>query len=365
MAEPTTTRVNLRRSLCQALNMPFYKRTGGQSLVGASSTTTSIIDTKMVPENDFWNGQWWYSIARDEVRKITDTVKSTTSFTLEYACTTPTTGDAYEIHCVFNAFDLHNAINRAISDAFPAFFDYVTDETTVLKEDTLKYTISGLTQIPWMVYKVCLEHNDTKLHGTATAGAATSIADTANNFTSVSAGWLVSIYAGTGSGQLRTVSSVTGTTQLNVSLAWVTNPDTTSKYAVWNPDSQLTTWETVVSAGFDAKEYPNYLYLNKQFPASIGMRIRLEYTARPLALTTDAGATVVPEEFIIHKAQAILYGIMVNDNRADRNRYANLEEYHRQLAEQYRTMRAFQIPNSTIWEAPISVISSTDSVNPF
>ena len=278
MAEPTNTRTILRRALCSELHMPFIRRTGGQSLVGASPTTTLITDTALFFETDLWNGHWFYSIINDVSRKIIDTRGDTTQIVLEYPTSVvEVAGQAYEIHSVFNASEIHGAINRAIDDAFPAFFDYITDETLVLNENTLKYSLTGLTSLPWQVTQIKVEHNDTAIQGTATSGAVGLLTDTRASFGSVVAGWLISIYGGTGAGQLRTVLSATGTA-ITPSVVFTTAPDSTSKYKVWNPNSQTTQWERVVTAGFDAKEYPSVLYLGKSFPASEGLRIRLEYS---------------------------------------------------------------------------------------
>jgi hypothetical protein len=200
--------------------------------------------------------------------------------------------------------------------------------------------------------------------GTATSGTTAALTNSAGPFASVGAGWLISIYGGTGAGQLRTVGSATSTA-VTPSLAFTTAPDSTSKYAVWDPDEQTNQWEQILSASFDAKEYPSYIYLTKAFPTSLGLRMRLEYTHKPSALTSDASVTAVPTEFLISKILSILFGQKVNDNRVDRNRYANLEEYRRQIAEQYRAVRAFQQPDSTVWLPTKTLLSYSNMENPF
>ena len=363
----TVSRATLRRDICRELHMPFIRRTGtGYSTVDASPapTTTSFGDDALAQEDDHWNGQWYYNATNGDVRKIVDFRSRDNSVLFEYAATLPVSGDTYEIHSIWNAHELHAAINRAIEDAFPSFFDYVTDETLIFKSKTLNYALSSLTYAPWVMSKIWAEHNNTKITGTATAGASGSITDSAAKFGSVEAGWLVSIYEGTGIGQLRTVSSATSTV-ISVSASWTTTPDTTSKYAVWNPDEQTAFWEPVLSVGFDRKEFPTYIYLQKDFPNSLGMRIRLEYSHKPEAMTAETSVTNIPKEFIINKALSVLFGQKVNDNRADRNRFANLEEYRRQLAEQDMAFRAFQQPDSTIWQSSKSLLSYNNSENPF
>jgi hypothetical protein len=68
--------------------------------------------------------------------------------------------------------------------------------------------------------------------GTATAGAASTLTDTAKAWTvNAFANKSVVITGGTGVGQSRTIASNTATV-LTTSTAWTTNPDATSTYAI-------------------------------------------------------------------------------------------------------------------------------------
>ena len=75
--------------------------------------------------------------------------------------------------------------------------------------------------------------------GTATAGGATTLTNSAKNWTTNQwAGSQVRITTGTGAGQIRTVVSNTATV-LTVSVAWTTNPDVTSQYSIEGNDDFL------------------------------------------------------------------------------------------------------------------------------
>ena len=75
--------------------------------------------------------------------------------------------------------------------------------------------------------------------GTATAGAATTLANSAKTWTvNQWSNSQVRITAGTGAGQVRTIASNAATT-LTVSAAWTTNPDATSQYAIEANDDYL------------------------------------------------------------------------------------------------------------------------------
>jgi hypothetical protein len=75
--------------------------------------------------------------------------------------------------------------------------------------------------------------------GTATSGTSTTLVNSAKAWaTNQWANSQVRISAGTGAGQIRTVSSNTGTT-LTVSAAWTTTPDATSQYSIEGNDDFL------------------------------------------------------------------------------------------------------------------------------
>lgn len=75
--------------------------------------------------------------------------------------------------------------------------------------------------------------------GTATAGGANTISNTAKNWaTNQWANYQIRITAGTGLGQIRTISSNTAT-QITVSSNWTTNPDNTSQYSIEGNDDFL------------------------------------------------------------------------------------------------------------------------------
>jgi hypothetical protein len=68
--------------------------------------------------------------------------------------------------------------------------------------------------------------------GTATAGAATTLTNAGKTWTTNQwSNYQIRITGGTGAGQIRTISSNTGTV-ITVSAAWTTNPDATSTYSI-------------------------------------------------------------------------------------------------------------------------------------
>lgn len=89
---------------------------------------------------------------------------------------------------------------------------------------------------------------------TATAGAASSLTDGTKAWTvNQYEGYCVYIYAGTGIGQYRTITSNTATV-LSTSPVWTTNPDNTSKYRITKLGYKT---ETVDGSGTNV-QYVNY-----------------------------------------------------------------------------------------------------------
>ena len=354
MSKPTSTRATIRRAVCRTLNMKFFKSFESYSTCSALSTASKVVDTCLTQPDDEWKNMWMY-IAGDSgstgntgaVRRITSFDAAGDALFPEYDFPgTPSTATQYEIHNIFSTFEIHQAINQAITESFPAFFDVIADETLVIKEDTLDYDLTGLTYTPWIISSVWLEQPATSIMGTATAGAVGSLTDTNADFTDVTDDWKISIYADTGAGQLRSVGSVTGTTVIVPSAVFTTAPDTTSKYRVWNPLDQTQSWYRVFAFRGDTGEHPSTLYLTKSYSGVVGGRIRIIYATQPIELTSETSTTVVPKEYIISKAVEILAASRVANSRVDRDKWAVMEQMFRQRSEEFRRRNSFHMPTT-------------------
>lgn len=351
MARPTVTRAALRRKIGRELSMSFFRRWDTKSGATSDSDFSIITDTDLNQQDGFWTYMWFYNPVTGEMRQISEHNAEGHQLLLEYPLSANhASTDVYEIHEKVNPLDIHDAINRAVRSGFPNFFDMVTDDTLVLQEDRLEYGLDGLAVAPWIISGVFIEQNSTAITGTATAGAATSVtAPGTMVLTDVKSGWNVSVYDGTGRGQVRTVSGVIGQV-VSVTAAWTTNPDSTSKICIWNPDEQYQSWYRMTQVRFNSKEWPDIMEFSTRWSGTYGMRIRLIYAARPLDMTTDASTTIVPEEYIIDKAMAFLYDGRMGDTRVDRSRFAQLAQEREQRAEIYARKRAFRISDIPMWQ---------------
>lgn len=357
MAEPTYTRQNLRRLIARELGMVYPQRTGKDSNVLTTVTSTTVMrDSFLAGQPDsFWTRQSLMLIngTATSCRSIRTFTGSTGELTVEYPFSyTPVVGDTYEIHGGWDSNDIHAAINRAIEDAFPAFFDNAQSTSIVLQEDKTTYDVSSLNA--YVISAIFFEQPKNIQRGTVTATNApgTTLTDsTANWTTNEHAGKLVSIYDSSVStaalGTAVTVVSNTATALTVVFAGAITAGD---KYALWSSGDEVTDWARIIAGRLDTRVWPNTLYLTQVYSQHLGLRVRIEYIKRGTTLSAETDTTVVPQEFIVDRALAMLYEQKLNDNRYDRQRFMELASRKTERAERYRASRAWTMPSMTFWQ---------------
>jgi hypothetical protein len=347
MAEITYTLAELRRAIAKELEMPFFKRYKNGFLDADSGDTDELVDSQLTQKDKYWNGSWVYRVASQEVSLITNFSTSDNKLVLEVPITTFANGDDYEIHNLWNAYDIHEAINSAIRDSRRVFFETVTDETIIVQEDKLAYSLVSLTKTPHTSQTVWLEGATTVKRGTVVSATGTTVILTASELADVDSDWMISIYAGTGAGQLRAISSVAGA-EATVP-AWTTNPDDTSKFALWNPTRQVYDWMPWDALRYDStKEFPDVLYFSRRPIDFQGLRIRLEYLALPAELSDEDDTTVVPISYIVPAAVSKLHSRKVKDNKADRELHFAESKRYQEMAEAWMVRNAPHRPDSNI-----------------
>ena len=125
----------------------------------------------------------------------------------------PSVGDQYEIQSLFNASQIHKQINKAIEQGHPSFWDHKDVAELVVQEDTLEYDLSDLTTTPWRIRAIFMERNSSVQRGVVDSVTNNTFTDADADFSNVVDGTtIVTIYDGTGKGQIRTISSTSGTT---------------------------------------------------------------------------------------------------------------------------------------------------------
>lgn len=348
MSEPTVTLTDLRRAIARELEMPFFKRYKNGFLDADSGTTVELVDAALTQKDKFWNGAWLYRVASQEASLITNFTASDNKLVLEVPITSIVTGDDYEIHNLWNAYDIHEAINQAIRDSRRIFFETVTDETLIVEADKLAYSLASLTKTPHMIQKVWLERPASVRRGTVVSATSTvTTLENAGVTSGVNTNWKISIYDGTGTGQIRDILDANpGAVQ---HAAWTTTPNSTSKYALWDASEQLYDWYPWDALRYDStKEFPDMLYFSRRPIDFLGLRIRLEYIAFPAELSGETNTTVVPISYIVPAAVSKLHSRKVKDNKADRELHFAESKRYQEQAEAWLVRNAPHRPDSSI-----------------
>ena len=189
---------------------------------------------------------------------------------------------------------------------------------------------------------------------TASAGAgfdASRLTDSDVSFTANGdTDWRVSTFDGVQSGQTMEVSSADSDGNITLGTALSGTPDSTTKFRVWNQVDQVYTWQLLSAIGFDAKDWPNTMYLKNRYAGSVGMRFRIQFIGEPQELVADSGSTVVPRKYIQHYALGKLMGQQTYDNRRDRERWSAASALQSGLAQQYKAEHSFNLPDQTLWQ---------------
>lgn len=359
MARPTTTRTDLRRMIARQLGMPFSKRnsSGYSTLTGALASY--VTDTKLRQARaNYWAGQWLYMVALDEARMI---VQSTTlgQLVLESPLSSaPSVGDSYEIHSVFGAYEIHDAINRAIVASYPSFYDTTEDTSLIVCEDKMSYDLSSISPTIGIVHEVAIERPVTRMWGTVTSTSYDGVNDLLTiyledtvDLSDVDSDWWISIYDGAGRGVAYQCTGLVNNTLKCVMVTATSDPglDTTSDYLLWNAEDQQLDWYRTKEVHFDAKENPSTLRLYSPIYAYRGSRIRIKYSTAPSSLTAETSTTVVPSGYVIPMAISLLALSRVGDNRIDRQRYAALQELYAKEAELFKMRNFFRYPDIELW----------------
>lgn len=359
MAEPTTSRATLRRQICRDLQMPFFRRfSDGYLTVQASTsgTTDELRDDRLTQAHRFWKGAWFYDVSASAQRLIIDFQQDRDAMLWEFPLdNAPTAASDFEILSTWNPKEVHDAIDEAIREAFPAFYDVVISEDIVLETDKLEYDLAtsvggrGVLTNAYRIKAIWLEQTGSGATYTAASGAGTAIAVDDETFTGTDTDWAISVYDGAGAGQLRGIESGDSDGNITIDTALSVSLDTTSKLRIWDKAGQLYPWRAISAVRFDQKVWPNKLYFNQRYESQVGLRMRIQYIAQPQSLESDSAETMVPQKYIQHYAMGKLFGVRIPDNAVDRKAFATLEDRMMQKAAEYKINNAFNQPDGTLW----------------
>jgi hypothetical protein len=184
----------------------------------------------------------------------------------------------------------------------------------------------------------------------------------AGGLDAVNTNWYITIYAGTGAGQSRQISSVSGS---EVTVAdWDTNPDITSKYTLFDATEELVGWKLFTDLRFNSPEFPTTMYFNRVHPEDYGMRIRLEYVAVSGELTTESSTTNIPREYLLLKACSELHSQALSSTKADKETHYGEYKRMQDEADEYIVRNAIHIPGTVLLNPDVNERPFTTNDNP-
>ena len=374
MAEPTTTRGDVRAAIGRTLRQEFFLRYGGASKqltdgeAGSTHTALQVNDTDLSQSSDFWAGDFFY-ISTDSDERLVTASSSGGNLTLEWSLiNVPTSDVSYELWGMFAPSDVNSKINMALRSAWRFFPNVIVSEALVMQSGIIKYGLlasdmSSPDNANPSVAEVLQIHIESNIknvvYGQVTSTGAAGLTFTDANFpydsdALVDTDWLVSIYDGPGAGQLRQLNTVDSDLLFTVDTDYVTGLLTSdSKYAAWNPSTGSffqNEWWQLTAAKFDQPENPDYFELRQAYTAADGMRIRVTYVEQTTDLLVDSEETRVPEQWLVHKSLSLLYAALVGDNRHDRAASAGVAEYYAQLANEFVQQEGRRMPSATLWQ---------------
>lgn len=305
----TTTLKTLRTTLGGRMGQPFFRRYGGATLTSTGGTTTTLIDTANLKQADnFWRGQFLYLPATNVVREISAFTNSTSTITFLEPTASIGSGVEYEIWSQFTGVEVNDAINQALSDTWPFFFDAVEDYLVIRENSGARYALSSLTTAPRIIASVYMEHSGSSYAGQVTTEVAQNrLKDTGNTFTSADVGKSIRIYAGTSVGDYRTITSLVDANTVEVNSNFTAILTATSKYRMVDESVSTFGWEFITTWAVDRFTNPSYLIMGAEVQGYEGYRYRLLYEADFTRLTTETSATACPREFVELAAAARIY----------------------------------------------------------
>jgi len=321
--------------------MPFYLRYAANELaVTGTPTTTTIPCTSLTQPDNFWVGQWVLitsgTLAGQE-RRVTAFNSTGHTLTLEYPlASAPAVGVMFEITALWPPSLILEAITQAWDDGFRHFTDEVVDETMVLQQNVLEYSLTGLTYQVLRPLRLYVERSTNfTTRNIASAAAGTAVLTDTNLVTDQYNGYILSLYTGKGAGQWRTITATTAPSTLAITPVWTVTPDSTSKAVLRDPSYQAIDWYPITRARWNSSEKPTKMYLTKQMNALWGMRLRFIYEACQSTFLVDADTTTIPVQWLSPKSRAYMHEYMISDNRSDASRHLGLKQTLDQMAEQF------------------------------
>jgi len=140
---------------------PFFRRIGSSRPV-AVSAANYLADTALgrFDASEGWPYAFAYVPAYGDQREITNFLSDGTigyAYVSPNWTTTPGVSAEYEIHSIWSAQEKTDALNHAIRDAWPAFYEVAVDESIVVQKWKKEYSLANFAHLPRHLLGVYIE----------------------------------------------------------------------------------------------------------------------------------------------------------------------------------------------------------------
>lgn len=350
------SRTNARLELGIRTGQPFFRKWGKSAGTGsASGTTTTLIDTaRLLEEDDYWNGSFIYFPSTNELREISDFDQGTSTVTWLGAlasATGNTTG--YEIWSTFTPIEVHAALDNALQEAWPFFFDVSSNEEMCVEDEHgLLYTLPTTDTIKRLLQVYLMYYESDYSGAVTTKGTTTQVIDSSAAFTSADeVGRWVCVYrdGDTANGDVRQIDSVTDANTLVVSSAFTEALPVGTDYIIVNKESTSNDQVLLQNWIVDVADNPTKLWLSDHPSGCEGYLFRLVYEKEYSSLSAEASTTNAPLEYLYHKSMAYLYALKLASAPAvEQPVWESLWKLEERKMEQYIKSRAFRHLPATV-----------------
>lgn len=325
----TMTWTELRRQLSRDLREPVFRRVGGEITISGSTAVGNFYATALGKITTTFGVPYGFAYCHyttDGLAPIGEELEITSFVsdgTTGYAYVAPSpsaqfaASDKVEIHELWSVSEKRDAVNKAIDDAWPAFYREVVDETIIIQKFKRSYDLTTLAVRPRHLVGAYIEPLFRVGQGIATGAAAGTLIDTNVDYSStmlaadITAGkYKIVTFYGTGTGQERLITGYNaGTHTISVSPNWTTTPDTTTEYMIKNVSDVYYNWlGPVTRIRLDQDESPNIIEVLYDTYEIWGARLRLVYAANLAHMTSESSSIDdVSAGYVISRAKYHLY----------------------------------------------------------
>ena len=319
------TWTDIRRTISRDVRDVVFRRVGGEITIGGSTSINNFYSTALGKFTTVFGLPYAFAYCHyttDGGAPIGQELEITnflSNGTVGYAYVEPSptaqwgAGDKVEIHELWSVAEKQNAVNKAVDDAWPAFYREVVDETIVMQKFKRQYDLSSLAIAPRHIMAAYIEPIFRVGIGKATGAGVATLIDTGVDYTQtleVGKTYELALIYGKGSGQVRTISNYnTATRTFTVTPGWSTTPDTTTEYMVKNISDVYYNWlGPITRLRLNQPEIPTtaeILYVTYEV---WGARLRLVYAANLAKMVSESSSLDdVSAGYVIPRAKYHLY----------------------------------------------------------